>query len=232
MKTLHLFAGAGGGLLADLILGHEPIGAVEWDPYCCEILRERRDDGWFPNLRVHEGDIREFDASEYAGRVDCVAAGVPCPLWSSARAGRGCPPDMWPSALAVIGVVRPGFVFFENVPGFVAKHPVIRSDLGRIGYALSRPLITDAAGVGAPFARPRYWSLARANSNSEPMGAVDAEMADLQAIAGPVSAWSQHPDLGVDDGATGTMDQYRAAGNAQVPLQAAMAWRILSRGIA
>ena len=39
MKTLHLFAGAGGGLLADLILGHEPIGAVEWDPYCCEILR-------------------------------------------------------------------------------------------------------------------------------------------------------------------------------------------------
>lgn len=34
MKTLHLFAGAGGGLLADLILGHEPMGAVEIEPYC------------------------------------------------------------------------------------------------------------------------------------------------------------------------------------------------------
>lgn len=26
MQTLHLFAGAGGGLLADLILGHTPSG--------------------------------------------------------------------------------------------------------------------------------------------------------------------------------------------------------------
>lgn len=29
MRTAHLFAGAGGGLLADLILGHEPVLAVE-----------------------------------------------------------------------------------------------------------------------------------------------------------------------------------------------------------
>jgi len=35
---MHLFAGAGGGLLADLILGHEPVIAVEWDAYCCNIL--------------------------------------------------------------------------------------------------------------------------------------------------------------------------------------------------
>ena len=38
---MHLFAGAGGGLLADLILGHTPVCAVEWDPYCCAALRER-----------------------------------------------------------------------------------------------------------------------------------------------------------------------------------------------
>jgi uncharacterized membrane protein YeiH len=29
MRTLHLFAGAGGGLLADLILGHTPVCAVK-----------------------------------------------------------------------------------------------------------------------------------------------------------------------------------------------------------
>lgn len=38
MKTMHLFAGAGGGLLSDLILGHTPVCAVEWDAYCCQVL--------------------------------------------------------------------------------------------------------------------------------------------------------------------------------------------------
>ena len=28
LKTMHLFAGIGGGLLADLILGHNPVVAV------------------------------------------------------------------------------------------------------------------------------------------------------------------------------------------------------------
>lgn len=29
LYTIHLFAGARGGILADLLLGHHPIGAVE-----------------------------------------------------------------------------------------------------------------------------------------------------------------------------------------------------------
>ena len=65
MKTMHLFAGVGGGLLADRILGHDPIIAVEWDRYACQVLRERAADGWFPNLRVWEGDVRLFNPSEY-----------------------------------------------------------------------------------------------------------------------------------------------------------------------
>ncbi|MCK7495162.1 MAG: DNA cytosine methyltransferase [Comamonadaceae bacterium] len=88
MQTLHLFAGAGGGLLGDLILGHTPIGAVEFDPYCCAVLRERAADGWFPGLRVHEGDIRLFDPSEYAGRVDCLHAGFPASLTASLASER------------------------------------------------------------------------------------------------------------------------------------------------
>tara|TARA_R110002126_G_scaffold71553_1_gene179458 strand:- start:384 stop:530 length:147 start_codon:yes stop_codon:yes gene_type:complete len=34
---MHLFAGHGGGLLADLILGHKPVVAVEWDSYACQV---------------------------------------------------------------------------------------------------------------------------------------------------------------------------------------------------
>ena len=34
MKTMHLFAGAGGGIVADMMLGHTPICAVEIKPFC------------------------------------------------------------------------------------------------------------------------------------------------------------------------------------------------------
>ena len=44
LNTGHLFAGAGGGLLGDLILGHKPVFAVEWDKNCCTTLRHRADD--------------------------------------------------------------------------------------------------------------------------------------------------------------------------------------------
>ena len=61
MRTMHLFAGGGGGLLADLIVGHTPVCAVEWDAHACAVLRERSAEGWFPGLHVHEGDVRAFD---------------------------------------------------------------------------------------------------------------------------------------------------------------------------
>ena len=46
MRTMHLFAGIGGGLLADLILGHTPVVAVEWDAYACQVLREQAAVAW------------------------------------------------------------------------------------------------------------------------------------------------------------------------------------------
>lgn len=45
MKELHLFAGAGGGILGGLALGHACIGAVEIAPYCQDVLRQRQIDG-------------------------------------------------------------------------------------------------------------------------------------------------------------------------------------------
>ena len=78
---MHLFAGHGGGLLADLILGHTPVVAVEWDGYACQVLRERAADGWFPGLRVWEGDVRLFHPSTpeawIASMQGRVANGVP-----------------------------------------------------------------------------------------------------------------------------------------------------------
>ena len=50
LLTLHLFSGAGGGILADALLGFRPIGAVECDNYCRRVLLNRQADGvdlWF-----------------------------------------------------------------------------------------------------------------------------------------------------------------------------------------
>jgi DNA (cytosine-5)-methyltransferase 1 len=163
MQTLHLFAGAGGGLLADLILGHTPIGAVEFDPYCCRVLRERAADGWFPSLRVHEGDVRLFDPSDYTGRVDCLHAGFPCQPHSVAgkREGEADERNLWPDTARIIGQLRPRFALLENVPGIVSNGyaAVVIGELSALGYDC-RWAIISAADAGAPHRRDRWWCLA------------------------------------------------------------------------
>lgn len=175
MQTLHFFAGAGGGLLADLILGHTPIGAVELDPYCCRVLRERAADGWFPELRVHEGDVRLFDPSEYAGRVDCLHAGFPCHDISLAGARAGVGPEtrsgLYREVLRVAGVVRPRYLFLENVAAIVAGGlVVVLADLAALGYD-TEWLCLRASDCGAPHRRDRWWCLAR-NTNGSDVGEV------------------------------------------------------------
>ena len=166
MRSLHLFAGAGGGLLADLILGHTPIAAVEINPYCCNVLRQRRDDGWFPGLRVHEQDIRLFDPSEYAGRVDLIAGGFPCQDISAAGKGAGITGErsgLWREFARIIGDVRPRFVFVENSPMLTLRGlDVVLGDLAALGMDAVWTVVS-AADAGAPHRRERIWILAHAN---------------------------------------------------------------------
>lgn len=167
MRTMHLFAGAGGGLLADLILGHEPTVAVEWDAHACRVLRERAQDGWFPDLHVHAGDVREFDPSPWAGRVDQIAAGFPCQDISIAGrgAGRGAGLAGTRSGLVsevfrAIDSVRPGLVFLENSPHIRTRgRDVVIGELVARGYAW-RDGILAASDVGAGHQRNRWWLLA------------------------------------------------------------------------
>lgn len=175
LKTMHLFAGAGGGLLADLILGHEPICAVEWDAYCCQILRERSAEGWFPGLSVWEGDVRLFDPSEYAGRVDCIAAGFPCQDISAAGGGEGITGSrsgLVSEVFRAVDVARPGIVFLENSPRIRTKgrHVVIGELVAR-GYAWRDGKLA-AADVEAGHERDRWWCLA---ANADGMRQLEQE---------------------------------------------------------
>lgn len=163
MRTAHLFAGAGGSLLADLILGHTPVLAVEWDAHACAVLRERAAEGWFPGLQVHEGDVRNFDFRPWARRVDCLAAGFPCQDISAAGRGLGIAgprsglvAEVW----RAIDEIRPRFVFLENSPQIRTKgRDIITQQLVARGYGWRDGKI-GAADVCAGHQRDRWFLLA------------------------------------------------------------------------
>lgn len=187
IKTMHLFAGAGGGLLADLILGHKPIVAVEWDSYCCRVLRERAGNGWFPGLQVWEGDVRLFDPSEYKGRVDCIHAGFPCTDLSSAGKQAGLGPGtrsgLYREVLRIARELGYPDLFLENVSDILAKGlGTVLADLAALGYDC-KWLCIQASDVGANHERDRWFLYARqscnSNSDSEPVSAVHDETQKL-----------------------------------------------------
>ena len=156
-------------MLADLILGHEPIIAVEWDKYACRVLRERASDGWFPDLRVWEGDVRLFDPSEYTGVVDCIHAGFPCQDISVAgkQAGvhEGTRSGLYREVLRIAGIVRPRYLFLENVAAILSNGlGTVLADLVEMGYDC-RWLCIRASDVGAPHHRDRWFLLANSNNS-------------------------------------------------------------------
>lgn len=259
-KTMHLFAGHGGGLLADLILGHTPIVAVEWDAYACQVLRERAADGWFPGLRVWEGDVRLFDPSEYAGQVDCIHAGFPCTDLSSAGKQAGIGPEtrsgLYREALRIACIVRPRFLFLENVSDIVTNGlRTVLADLSALGYD-SEWLCLRASDCGASHERDRWWLLGHSNLHKQPASAINDEAQVLQSDGrsnfansdgtrceeGSISQrvqteytghsrnswWKTRPDLpGVANGLANQSHRLKGIGNGQVPIQAAAAWKLL-----
>ena len=100
MNVLELFAGAGGGILGSLLLGHRTVCAVEIDPYCREILMRRQEEGHLPPFPIWD-DARTFDGLPWRGVVDIVAGGFPCQPFSSAGKGLAAhdPRNMWPDTI-------------------------------------------------------------------------------------------------------------------------------------
>src|SRR5690606_6704829 len=66
-SVLELFAGAGGLAIGLEKAGLKCVALNEIDKWACETLRNNR-----PNWNVLEGDIKNFDFTEYNGKVDVV----------------------------------------------------------------------------------------------------------------------------------------------------------------
>lgn len=164
MNELHLFAGAGGGILGGQLLGHTCVCAVEWEPYAQSVLVARQNDGSLPPFPIWN-DVQSFDGRPWRGRVDVVAGGFPCQDISVAGKGAGIDgarSGMWSHMARIVGEVRPSFVYVENSPALVNRGlGRVLGDLSALGYD-AQWVVMGAAEVGANHKRDRLWILAYA----------------------------------------------------------------------
>lgn len=163
MREMHLFAGAGGGILGGLLLGHTPVCAVEIDLYCQKVLKQRQVDGILPEFPIY-GDIKEFDGRPWKGQVDCVCGGFPCQDLSVAGKGvgiHGSRSSLFFELIRIVREVEPRFIFLENVPGLITRGiDIVLGALAELGFD-AEWCVLSASDCGANHLRKRVWILCR-----------------------------------------------------------------------
>lgn len=126
MKSIELFAGAGGLALATANAGFHHKAVLEWNANACATLRQNQIGG-LRQLRgatILEGDISNVDFSEYSGNVDLVSGGPPCQPFSigGKHAGMDDHRNMFPHAIRAVREIAPKAFLFENVKGLLREN--------------------------------------------------------------------------------------------------------------
>lgn len=126
MRSVELFAGAGGLAMGVAQAGFEHLEIVESDQWCCETINHNRLRGSRPIGEwpaVSPTDIKQvrFDGS-YAD-VDLVSGGPPCQPFSLGGKHRGHADtrNLFPEFVRAVRVLRPRAVIVENVKGLLRK---------------------------------------------------------------------------------------------------------------
>jgi DNA (cytosine-5)-methyltransferase 1 len=121
MKSIELFAGAGGLGIGLHKAGFKPVSVIERDSYCCDTIRQNQNlkvkvvQGW-PVLRR---DVRKINFKEFEGNVDLVSGGPPCQPFSvgGKHGAYNDTRDMFPEAIRAVREIKPKAFVFENVKG-------------------------------------------------------------------------------------------------------------------
>ena len=245
LNELHLFAGAGGGILGGLLLGHHPVCAVEINEHCRKAMLQRQRDGILPWFPIWD-DVTTFDGTPWKGRVDVVCGGFPCQDISCAGKGAGLDGErsgLWSEMARIIREVVPRFVFVENSPLLVGRGlAVVLGDLAGMGYD-ARWGVLGASHIGAAHHRERFWILADSSrQRGDSRGLLEASGSGrppltnrrLPRLVEPqqwrpssLGAHSESGLCGLADGVANRVERLRASGNGQVPTVAALAWNLL-----
>jgi DNA (cytosine-5)-methyltransferase 1 len=121
MKSVELFAGAGGLGMGLGLSGFEPETVIEWDKWACDTLRENKSRGYplVKDWNIFEGDARQFDYSSIVSEIDLVSGGPPCQPFSLGGKHKAFRDrrDMFPIAVEAVRKLVPRAFIFENVKG-------------------------------------------------------------------------------------------------------------------
>ena len=251
LRELHLFAGAGGGILGGMLLGHSCVCAVEIEPYCRKVLLQRQRDGILPRFPIWD-DVRTFDGTPWKGRVDVVCGGFPCQdisIASNSSGGgaglSGRRSGLWVEMLRIASEIRPGIIFVENSPMLCVRGlGTVLGDLAKIGYD-SRWGVFTAMECGFLHSRERVFVYAYDNKDKHNrVGRTSMGKIEITRHQENGKDWNRRwrklGDMGVVEracsysegrrifyGMANGMDRMSAIGNGQVPAVVSLAWRTL-----
>lgn len=157
-SVLELFAGAGGLARGMENAGLNCAGLNEIDKWACQTLRENR-----PKWNVLEGDVKDFNFTEYADKVDVVTGGFPCQAFSYAGKKLGLDDargTLFYEFARVVQEVKPAICIGENVRGLLSHEngktlQGMISILDEIGYKVVPVQVLKAIHYRVPQKRER-----------------------------------------------------------------------------
>lgn len=164
MKSIDLFAGAGGLSCGLQQAGIIPILANEWVPQFAETYKLNH-----PNTEIIVGDIREVSQTNLKrklgvsdGEIDLVVGGPPCQGFSINAPIRSLDDErnhLFKDFLRVVSSLKPKAVVIENVPGIVSlgRGTVVEQiyqELKAMGYTVKHRILF-AGHYGVPQMRFR-----------------------------------------------------------------------------
>ena len=126
MKSVELFAGAGGLAMGVAQAGFEHLAIVESDRLCCETINQNRQRATRPVADwpvVSPTDIRHVRFDHLPTDIDLVSGGPPCQPFSLGGKHRGHADtrNLFPDLVRAVRVLRPRAVVVENVKGLLRK---------------------------------------------------------------------------------------------------------------
>jgi len=172
IPTCISFCAGYGGIERGLELagaGHRVLAYVEIEAFAIANLVAKMESGELDAAPIYT-DLKTFPAGLFRGAVDLITGGYPCQPFSAAgqRKGSEDPRHLWPYLSEIVGIIRPGRVFFENVEGHISLglNEVI-SDLEERGYDTTWGVFS-AAEVGAYHQRKRVYIMGDSQHNGSP----------------------------------------------------------------
>ncbi len=121
MKSIELFAGAGGLGIGLHRAGFDPVLVVERDVYCCDTIRNNQTQAGsaVAHWPLTQSDVRMVDFGSHEGKLDLISGGPPCQPFSMGGKHKAYDDarDMFPQAIRAVREAKPKAFIFENVKG-------------------------------------------------------------------------------------------------------------------